>query len=110
MLKLAGDGVGWSDLSFLQNLCTVYPENKFMATILARENQHEACRLWHAGASSAGFLPRVDVCEVTRAWVQLTRTPGTSMTAPATAGQRFKRRKKSYVGEIGSSCLCVVPI
>jgi hypothetical protein len=44
-LKLAGDGVGWSDLSFLQNLCVAYPENRFMATILARENQHEACVL-----------------------------------------------------------------
>jgi hypothetical protein len=44
-LKLAGDGVGWSDLSFLQNLCAAYPENRFMATILSRENQHEACVL-----------------------------------------------------------------
>lgn len=44
-LKLAGDGVGLSDLSVLQNLCSAYPENKFMATILARENQHEACVL-----------------------------------------------------------------
>ena len=44
-LKLAGDGVGWSDLTFLQNLCSAYPENRFMATILARENQHEACVL-----------------------------------------------------------------
>jgi hypothetical protein len=44
-LKLAGDGVGWSDLTFLQNLCAAYPENRFMATILARENQHEACVL-----------------------------------------------------------------
>jgi hypothetical protein len=44
-LKLAGDGVGLSSLSALQNLCAGYPENKFMATILARENQHEACVL-----------------------------------------------------------------
>lgn len=44
-LELAGDGVGWSDLSMIQNLCARYPENKFMATILARENQHEACVL-----------------------------------------------------------------
>lgn len=44
-LKLAGDGVGWTDLSFLRNLCATYPENRFMATILARENQHEACVL-----------------------------------------------------------------
>jgi hypothetical protein len=44
-LRLAGDGVGLSNLEALQNLCAGYPENKFMATILARENQHEACVL-----------------------------------------------------------------
>jgi hypothetical protein len=44
-LRLAGDGVGLSDLSALQNLCAGYPDNKFMATLLARENQHEACVL-----------------------------------------------------------------
>jgi hypothetical protein len=44
-LRLAGDGVGLSNLVALQNLCATYPENKFMATILARENQHEACVL-----------------------------------------------------------------
>jgi hypothetical protein len=44
-LRLAGDGVGLSDLTGLQNLCAAYPDNKFMATILARENQHEACVL-----------------------------------------------------------------
>ncbi|HYG34904.1 MAG TPA: glucuronate isomerase, partial [Clostridia bacterium] len=44
-LRLAGDGVGLSNLGPLQHLCANYPENKFMATILARENQHEACVL-----------------------------------------------------------------
>jgi hypothetical protein len=44
-LKLAGDGVGLSDLSALQHLCASFPENKFMATVLARENQHELCVL-----------------------------------------------------------------
>jgi hypothetical protein len=44
-LRLAGDGVGLADLSGLQNLCAGYPNIKFMATILARENQHEACVL-----------------------------------------------------------------
>jgi hypothetical protein len=44
-LRLAGDGVGLADLSGLQNLCSGYPDIKFMATILARENQHEACVL-----------------------------------------------------------------
>lgn len=44
-LRLAGDGVGRSDLTALQNLCASFPENKFLATILSRENQHEACVL-----------------------------------------------------------------
>jgi hypothetical protein len=44
-LRLAGDGVGLSNLTALRNLCEAYPGNKFMATILARENQHEACVL-----------------------------------------------------------------
>ncbi len=44
-LGLAGDGVGRSDLTFLKNLCSAYPENKFAATVLARENQHELCVL-----------------------------------------------------------------
>jgi hypothetical protein len=44
-LKLAGDGVGLSDLKVLRNLCAGYPENKFLTTVLARENQHELCVL-----------------------------------------------------------------
>ena len=40
-LKLAGDGVGASDLTALQNLCAGYPDNKFAVTVLSRENQHE---------------------------------------------------------------------
>jgi hypothetical protein len=44
-LRLAGDGVGLSNLIALQNLCAGFAENKFMATILSRENQHEACVL-----------------------------------------------------------------
>lgn len=42
-LRLAGDGVGLTDLSALQNLCAGFPSNKFMTTVLARENQHELC-------------------------------------------------------------------
>jgi hypothetical protein len=44
-LKLAGDGVGLSNLAALQNLCAGFPENKFLTTVLARENQHELCVL-----------------------------------------------------------------
>ncbi|MBM3880008.1 MAG: glucuronate isomerase [Verrucomicrobia bacterium] len=44
-LRLAGDGVGRSDLSALSHLCAAFPENKFLVTVLARENQHELCVL-----------------------------------------------------------------
>ena len=44
-LKLAGDGVGLTDLTMLQNLCAQFPQNKFLTTVLARENQHELCVL-----------------------------------------------------------------
>lgn len=44
-LNLAGDGVGQSNLSALQTLCATFPKNKFLATVLARENQHELCVL-----------------------------------------------------------------
>lgn len=44
-LRLAGDGVGLTDLSALRHLCAGFPENKFMTTVLARENQHELCVL-----------------------------------------------------------------
>jgi hypothetical protein len=44
-LRLAGDGVGLTNLSALQNLCAGFPGNKFIVTVLARENQHELCVL-----------------------------------------------------------------
>ena len=44
-LRLAGDGVGLSNLVSLQNLCAAHPGNKFACTALARENQHELCVL-----------------------------------------------------------------
>jgi hypothetical protein len=44
-LRLAGDGVGLSNLSSIQNLCAAFSKNKFMVTALARENQHELCVL-----------------------------------------------------------------
>ncbi len=44
-LKLAGDGVGLSNLGALENLCARFPDNKFLTTVLARENQHELCVL-----------------------------------------------------------------
>lgn len=44
-LQLAGDGVGRSDLSALENLCAAHPDIRFFATVLSRENQHELCVL-----------------------------------------------------------------
>jgi hypothetical protein len=44
-LRLAGDGSGRSDLQALQNLCAGFPKNKFLCTVLSRENQHELCVL-----------------------------------------------------------------
>ena len=38
----AGDGVGKCDLNAISYLCRKYPANKFLLTVLARENQHEA--------------------------------------------------------------------
>lgn len=42
-LKLAGDSVGLSDIGTVERLCEGYPDNKFMVTMLARENQHDLC-------------------------------------------------------------------
>ena len=39
----AGDGVGKSDIIAVENLCAQHPENKFLVTMLSRENQHELC-------------------------------------------------------------------
>ena len=40
-LRQAGDGVGRSDLNALANLCAGFPRNRFLVTVLSRENQHE---------------------------------------------------------------------
>lgn len=42
-LRLAGDGVGTASLAPVEHLCAAFPENKFMVTMLARENQHALC-------------------------------------------------------------------
>lgn len=42
-LRLAGDSVGKGDIDTIEYLCANYPKNKFMLTMLARENQHELC-------------------------------------------------------------------
>jgi hypothetical protein len=40
-LRMAGDSLGKADLSSLHRLCADNPRNRFMATVLSRENQHE---------------------------------------------------------------------
>ena len=44
-LQLAGDGMGRSQLGALERLCAQFPDNKFVATVLSRENQQELCVL-----------------------------------------------------------------
>ncbi|NMB45681.1 MAG: glucuronate isomerase [Firmicutes bacterium] len=40
-LRDAGDGVGKMNIASIDYLCSKYPHNKFLVTLLARENQHE---------------------------------------------------------------------
>ena len=42
-LKLAGDAVGKADLRAVERLCVDFPENRFLISVLSRENQHELC-------------------------------------------------------------------
>jgi hypothetical protein len=42
-LRVAGDGVGPADVSAVVNLCLKNPDNRFLVTMLSRENQHELC-------------------------------------------------------------------
>jgi hypothetical protein len=42
-LRLAGDAVGRANLRALENLCRDYPDNRFLVSVLSRENQHELC-------------------------------------------------------------------
>jgi hypothetical protein len=42
-LRLAGDGVGKADLSAVERLCIAFPDNRFLISVLSRENQHELC-------------------------------------------------------------------
>jgi hypothetical protein len=42
-LRLAGDGCGRADLRAVGALCAQFPDNRFMVSVLSRENQHELC-------------------------------------------------------------------
>ncbi|HEX2970996.1 MAG TPA: hypothetical protein VHP11_01615 [Tepidisphaeraceae bacterium] len=40
-LRMAGDSLGQSDIASVERICANNPQNKFMVTMLSRENQHE---------------------------------------------------------------------
>jgi len=40
-LRLAGDAVGKADMRAVENLCRSFPDNRFLVSVLSRENQHE---------------------------------------------------------------------
>jgi hypothetical protein len=42
-LRLAGDASGRADLRALEAICAAYPANRFLVSVLSRENQHELC-------------------------------------------------------------------
>ena len=42
-IRLAGDGVGRADLRAVETLCRDFPDNRFLVSVLSRENQHELC-------------------------------------------------------------------
>ena len=42
-LRMAGDGMAKADMSSLERLLELHPDNKILATLLSRENQHELC-------------------------------------------------------------------
>jgi len=42
-IRLAGDGAGRADLRAVEHLCREFPHNRFLVSLLSRENQHELC-------------------------------------------------------------------
>jgi hypothetical protein len=42
-IRLAGDAVGKADMRAVENICRDFPENRFLVSVLSRENQHELC-------------------------------------------------------------------
>jgi len=40
-LRLGGDAVGRADMRSIENLCREFPDNRFLVSVLSRENQHE---------------------------------------------------------------------
>ena len=42
-IRLAGDAVGKTDLRAVERICVEFPDNRFLISVLSRENQHELC-------------------------------------------------------------------
>ena len=42
-IRMAGDASGRADLRAIETLCRDFPENRFLVSVLSRENQHELC-------------------------------------------------------------------
>ena len=42
-IRLAGDAVGRADMRAVESLCRDFPHNRFLVSVLSRENQHELC-------------------------------------------------------------------
>jgi hypothetical protein len=42
-IRLAGDAVGKANLRSLEHICAEFPKNRFLTSVLSRENQHELC-------------------------------------------------------------------
>jgi hypothetical protein len=42
-IRLAGDAAGEADLRAVEHLCREFPDNRFLISVLSRENQHELC-------------------------------------------------------------------
>jgi len=42
-IRLAGDAAGRSNLRALESLCLAFQDNRFLVSVLSRENQHELC-------------------------------------------------------------------
>lgn len=54
-IRLAGDAAGKADLRALENLCRNFPDNRFLSSVLSRENQHELCVYARAFANLMPF-------------------------------------------------------
>jgi hypothetical protein len=55
LLGDAGDSVGRADLSSVEHICRENPDNRFLVTVLSRENQHELCTIARKFANMTPF-------------------------------------------------------